>query len=102
MAPTLSGLLILLQESPEVAQREWAVARLAAEDWNGHEQVLAALLGVAARDPEAKVRLLCIRCLAQKKVITAATIKVLQDLKADVDAQVRKEAAQALAAMMNN
>jgi hypothetical protein len=101
MRPTLAGLLILLQDSPEAAQRQWAATRLAAEDWNGHEQVLGALLGAAAKDPETGVRLLCIRCLVQKKMNTVATIRVLQNLKADADLQVRQEASQALAAMMS-
>jgi hypothetical protein len=102
LPPTLSGLVLLLQDAPEVAQREWAVTRLAAEDWSGQEEVLKALLDASHKDPEAKVRLLCIRCLVHKKINSVPTIRVLQSLKTDVDPQVREEAAQALAYMMTN
>jgi hypothetical protein len=102
LPPTLSGLLLLLQDSPEVSQREWAVTRLAAEDWNGQKEVVKALLDAAHKDPEARVRMLCIRCLVHKKINTVLTIRALQDLKTDVDPQVRQEAAQALAYMMSN
>jgi hypothetical protein len=100
--PTLAGLLILLRDAPETAQREWAVTRLAAVDWAGHEEVLSTLLEAACKDPEPKVRLQCIRCLIQKKITTVPAIRALQILKKDIDAQVRQEASQALVYMMTN
>jgi hypothetical protein len=88
--------MIILQDSPDPTQREWAAQLLAVVDWSGHDDVLPALLTAAAKDPTATVRVQCIRALAKRKLHSPQVIQAFQQLQTDIDARVQHEAVEAL------
>jgi HEAT repeat protein len=88
--------LIILQDSPEAPQRQWAVEMLAAADWSGHPEVAPAVAAAARQDDTPAARVQAIRCLVKKKVNTPQVLDALKGLQADTDLQVRQEAAGAL------
>ncbi len=96
----LAELLSLLNDSLYPSQREWAVEGLSRYDWHVQPQVVEELLKAAKDDPAPKVRLACIRVLAQIKAVptspyvAATLVKIRTE---DKDAQVRQEAEKTLA-----
>jgi hypothetical protein len=90
-------LLAVLRDSLYPSQREWAADSLAAQRGSHSQpQVVAGLLSAAKEDPAPTVRAGCVRAIAQLKINTLPAVAVVQSLKNDPDARVRREVEQAL------
>jgi hypothetical protein len=94
--PSVTGLLIIFQDSPESHQRQWAVQMLSRLDWTNHGEVIPALLAAARGDVDRTVRVQCIRCLTARNNNRPPVIGLLRDLQKDNDPRVQQEATDAL------
>ncbi len=95
--PSVPGLLIIFQDSPESPQRQWAVQVLSRHDWNRHPEVVPALLAGAQKDTDRAVRIQCIRCLTTRQINSPAVLAAFRDLQKDTDPRVQQEASEGLA-----
>jgi hypothetical protein len=95
-------LLSVLKESDTPAQREWAADCLAGADCKTHPEVIPAVLRAAKADASATVRIASIRTLAKVHASGPDVIVGLNSLTADADANVRKEANQAMSQMSSD
>src|SRR5262249_31418928 len=100
--PSVAGLLIILQDSPDTPQRQWASEMLALVDWTDHGEVVPALLAAARRDSAAVVRIQCIRTLTVHNVNTPAVLAAFQELQTDPDPRIQQEATEGLVRLNAN
>jgi hypothetical protein len=89
-------LMHVLAYGTNVAERQQAAERLSASPWATHPEAIQSLVTGARQDAAPAVRVTCIRCLARLNANQMPVVSTLMTLKADVDANVRQEAAIAL------
>jgi hypothetical protein len=95
-------LLSVLKDSDTPAQREWAADCLAGADCKAHPEIIPAVLNAAKADASASVRIASIRTLAKVHAGGPDVIVGLNSLTSDSDANVRKEANQAVSQLVGN
>jgi hypothetical protein len=95
-------LVAILRDSLYPSQRGDAAQALANQDWRAQPQLVEALVKAAKEDPAPIVRAECVHSLAHMGAATLPVVKVCQALKADPDPRVRKEAEQALLALVGS
>ena len=95
-------LTAILRDSLYPSQREDAAQALANQDWRAQPQLVDALVKAAKEDPAPMVCAECIHSLAHMGVATLPVVKICQALKSDPDPRVRKEAEQALLALVGS
>jgi hypothetical protein len=92
-------LLGVLKDSHTSAQREWAADCLGATDCKSNAMVLPSLMTAARTDASPNVRIACIHALVKLHATGSDVLGTLRALTSDKDANVQKEASQALIAM---
>jgi hypothetical protein len=92
-------LLGVLKDSHTPAQREWAADCLGAADCKSNAMVLPSLMTAARADSAPAVRIACIHALVKLHATGSDVLGTLRALASDKDANVQKEASQALTAM---
>src|SRR5260370_31030512 len=81
------------------AQREWGADCLGEADTKSNALVLPSLLTAARADASPNVRIACIHALVKLHATGSDVLGTLRALTSDKDANVQKEASQALIAM---
>jgi hypothetical protein len=86
----------LLRSSPDAARRETAALALAGSESRKKTEVIDALASGAKSDPDAAVRICCLRCLCQLGKDVPQVIPTIQELEADSDEMIHQIAHNAI------